>query len=193
MDINRRNLLKGAAAGVAGTALTGGLLAAGAEHDAQAANQAAPTAPALVPFHGEHQAGISGPTPQQRYATHVALNATAGNRADLVALFQTVTDRARFLTTGGTPPDLGVGSPPSDSDIFGPDVPADGLSVTFSVGSSLFDARYGLTDRKPARLTPMRGFPNDSLEPVNCHGDLMLQICANSPDSVHHALRDIAT
>jgi deferrochelatase/peroxidase EfeB len=192
MDINRRNLLKGAAAGVAGTALTGGLLVAGARHDAQTAAQAEPTVPGRVPFHGGHQAGIIGPTPQQRYSTHVALNATASNRADLVALFQTVAHRARFLTAGGTPPDLGVGSPPSDSDILGPDVPADGLSVTFSVGSSLFDERYGLADRKPTRLTSMRGFSNDSLEPTNCHGDLMLQICANSPDSVHHALRDIA-
>ncbi|HVV21845.1 MAG TPA: iron uptake transporter deferrochelatase/peroxidase subunit [Pseudonocardiaceae bacterium] len=192
MDVNRRNLLKGAVAGVAGTALTAGALYGGARADAAAADDATPVAPALVPFHGVHQAGITGPTPQQRYATHVSLDATAGSRADLVALFRTITDRARFLTAGGTPPDLGVGAPPSDSDVLGPVVPSDGLSVTLSVGSSLFDDRYGLAARKPAGLTPMRGFPNDSLDPAKCHGDLFLQICANSPDTVHHALRDIA-
>jgi deferrochelatase/peroxidase EfeB len=122
----------------------------------------------------------------------VALDATAANRADLVTLFRTITDRARFLTEGGTPPDLGVGSPPSDSAVLGPVVPSDGLSVTLSVGSSLFDDRYGLAGRKPAGLGPMRSFPNDSLEPANCHGDLFLQVCANNPDTVHHALRDIA-
>ena len=47
---------------------------------------------------------------------------------------RTLTSRARFLTAGGTPPDLGVGQPPSDSDVLGPAVPADGLTVTVSVG-----------------------------------------------------------
>jgi deferrochelatase/peroxidase EfeB len=192
MDINRRNLLKGAVAGAAGTALAAGALAGGARADASAAADTTPTAPSLVPFHGVHQAGITGPVPQQRYSTHVALNATAANRADLVSLFQTITDRARFLTAGGTPPDLGVGAPPSDSDVLGPVVPSDGLTVTLSVGSSLFDDRYGLAPRKPAGLTPMRSFPNDSLDPAVLHGDLFLQVCANSPDTVHHALRDIA-
>jgi deferrochelatase/peroxidase EfeB len=191
MDVNRRNLLKGAVAGAAGTALTGGLLAAGARHDAQTAASAQPLAPDLVPFHGLHQAGLVAPVPAQRYSTHVALDTTAANRADLVTLFRTVTDRARFLTAGGTPPDLGVGSPPSDSAVLGPVVPSDGLSVTLSVGSSLFDGRYGLAGRKPDGLVPMRSFPNDSLEPAALHGDLFLQICANHPDTVHHALRDI--
>ncbi|HEX4248918.1 MAG TPA: Dyp-type peroxidase, partial [Pseudonocardia sp.] len=191
MDVNRRNLLKGAVAGAAGTALTGGLLAAGARHDAQAAAQLQPTSPDLVPFHGVRQAGLVTPTPAQRYSTHVALDATTANRAELVTLFHTITDRARFLTAGGTPPDLGVGSPPSDSAVLGPVVPSDGLSVTLSVGSSLFDSRYGLATRQPPGLVAMRSFPNDSLEPANCHGDLFLQVCANNPDTVHHALRDI--
>jgi deferrochelatase/peroxidase EfeB len=192
MDINRRNLLKGAVAGAAGTALAGGMLTAGARADANAAAQAGSTVAELVPFHGAHQAGITSPTPHQRYSTHVALSATAANKAELAQLFRTITDRARFLTAGGVPENLGVGSPPSDSDVLGPVVPADGLTVTLSVGSSLFDDRYGLAARKPDQLVPMRSFPNDSLEPDLLHGDLFLQVCANTPDTVHHALRDIA-
>lgn len=192
MDINRRNLLKGIVAGAAGTAVTSGMLAAGARADATAAAAAtSPTAPDRVPFHGVWQAGISYPVPQQRFSAHAAFDVTAASKADLAALFQTVTDRARFLTAGGTPPDLGVGQPPSDNDVLGPQVPSDGLTVTLSVGSSLFDDRFGLASAKPKSLTPMRTFPNDRLQPEWCHGDLMLQLCANNPDTVHHALRDI--
>jgi deferrochelatase/peroxidase EfeB len=72
-------------------------------------------------------------------------------------------------------------------------VPADGLTVTVSAGSSLFDDhRYGLGGRKPSKLAPMRTFPNDSPDPAWLHGDLLLQVCANHPDTIHHAIRDIA-
>lgn len=192
MDVSRRNMLRGALAGSVGTAVAGGMLIGGARADADATGDSAPAAPAQVPFHGAHQAGILTPEPQQRYATHAALDVTASGKAGLTALFQTITARARFLTGGGTPPDLGVGSPPADSDILGPVVPADGLTVTLSVGSGLFDGRFGLGGRRPRYLTPMRTFPNDALEDSWCHGDLMLQVCANNPDTVHHALRDIA-
>ncbi len=37
MDVNRRNFLKGTAAGAAGTALVGGVLIGGAHEDANAA------------------------------------------------------------------------------------------------------------------------------------------------------------
>ena len=37
----------------------------------------------------------------------------------------------------------------------------------------------------------MTRFPNDSLDAALCHGDLLLQICANTQDTVIHALRDI--
>ena len=60
-----------------------------------------------------------------------------------------------------------------------------------SVGSSLFDDRYGLAALKPLRLTPMRAFPNDSPDPAWLHGDLLLQLCADHPDTIHHAVRDI--
>jgi deferrochelatase/peroxidase EfeB len=158
---------------------------------AAVANEAAVTgrSPA-VPFHGRHQAGIL-PVPTRATAV-VSFGVTADNRAALTDLLQTVTDRARFLTAGGTPPPVGIGGPPSDSGLLGPTVVPDGLTVTLGVGATLFDDRYGLASARPARLTTMTAFPNDDLDPAQCGGDLVLQLRAGSMDTVLHALRDIA-
>jgi deferrochelatase/peroxidase EfeB len=143
-----------------------------------------------VPFEGKYQAGI---LPQSQRATAViAFNATAEGRGELIDLFQTITARARFLAAGGTPPPVGIGGPPSDSGVLGPTVVPDGLTVTLGVGSTLFDDRYGLLDRLPAKLTPMLPFPNDDLDPAQTGGDLVLQLSAGNVDAVVHALRDIA-
>jgi deferrochelatase/peroxidase EfeB len=144
----------------------------------------------VVPFHGKHQAGIlPGPTPATAV---VSLDVTATDRASLTDLFQTVTDRARFLTAGGTPPPVGIGGPPSDSGVLGPTIAPDGLTVTLGVGATLFDERFGLASSRPAHLTTMTSFPNDDLDQAQCGGDLILQLRAGSKDTVLHALRDIA-
>ena len=71
-------------------------------------------------------------------------------------------------------------------------IPTDGLTITVSVGASLFDDRYGLSAQAPRHLTAMPAFPDDTPDPAWLHGDLLLQLCADHPDAVHHALRDIA-
>ncbi len=193
MRVSRRNFLTGAAAGSAGTALAGGVLIGGARAGARAAADRGPAPTASYPFHGIHQAGVltPGPAAKQPYACFAAFDSITGSRAELARLMQVLTSRARFLATGGTPVSLGVGHPPADSDVLGPAVPADGLTVTVSAGSSLFDGRYGLASRKPSKLTPMRAFPDDSPDPAWLHGDLLVQLCANHPDTIHHAIRDI--
>lgn len=188
MDVSRRRFFSGAVAGAAGTALTAGVLAEGARVDASSTGL--PAMAASYPFHGPHQQGILYPA-KQAAACYASFDVTAANRSELVELFKTLTGRARFLTAGGTAPDLGVGQPPSDSAVLGSDIPADGLTVTTGVGASLFDDRYGLAKLKPAKLSPMRIFPNDAPEPAWMHGDLLLQLCAHNPDTIHHTIRDI--
>jgi deferrochelatase/peroxidase EfeB len=125
-----------------------------------------------VPFHGRYQAGIRPASAPQ--SAVISFNATADGRAELTELFRTITDRARFLTAGGTPPPVGIGGAPSDSGVLGPTVVPDGLTVTLGVGPTLFDDRYGLASRLPARLTPMTSFPDDDLDPAQTGGDLVL-------------------
>ena len=113
-EVGRRGFLASAAA-VAG----GGLVAA----DRGAAAAAVQTPATTVPFHGAHQAGIV--TPAQRATAFVSFDTTADSKSELTDLLRTLTERARFLTTGGSPEDLGITAPPSDSGTLGPDLPAD--------------------------------------------------------------------
>ncbi|HEY2791661.1 MAG TPA: Dyp-type peroxidase domain-containing protein, partial [Micromonosporaceae bacterium] len=151
---SRRNLLRGAVGasiGVAGAAAGAGVTEALTSTPAAGATEDA--ARIRVPFHGARQAGVTDAAPA--HGTTLALDVQATTRAQLTDLLQTITERARFLTTGGTPPDPGISAPPTDSGVLGPDVPPDSLTVTLGVGASLFDARFGLADRKPAGLTMM--------------------------------------
>lgn len=197
--LSRRRLLGGALGTAAGAAGAGALAFVGVAHaEGSTARTAASPGPATgaptgepssYPFEGRHQQGII--TPKQRQAAYVSFDVTATGRGDLQELLRTITDQARFLAAGGAVPQPGLVATDPDSGIVGPRVPADGLTVTLGVGASLFDDRFGLARQRPARLTRMEAFPNDALDPALCHGDLILQLCADNTDTVLHALRQI--
>lgn len=190
MEVPRRRVLTGAAAvGAAGaTGLAAGL-AADVTAGSARADDTSGSADRVIAFHGEHQAGIA--TPRQPYGAFLAADVTASTRGELALLLKVLTQSARSLTSGWTPPYGALSVPPPDDGTMGPVVPADGLTVTLGVGSSLFDHRFGLAGREPRRLRPMDTFPHDDLDPAQCHGDLMLQVCADHPDTVIHTVRHL--
>ncbi|KOC88780.1 iron uptake transporter deferrochelatase/peroxidase subunit [Winslowiella iniecta] len=191
---SRRRLLKGMGILSGALAIGGGCpMAAAAAKEEKAFSPGALPANARMeeqPFYGPHQAGIV--TPQQAAMMLVAFDILAGDKNDLVRLFTLLTQRIAFLTKGGKAPRVtNPQLPPMDSGILGETIYPDNLTITVSLGSSLFDERFGLQSQKPLKLQTMTRFPNDALDASLCHGDLLLQICANTNDTVIHALRDI--
>lgn len=183
--------------------LLGASLAGGAAMFGRAAQAQAPATPLdpaphdfendgtreRQPFYGPHQSGIANPQPAS--AIFVAFDVLASDRADLQRLFKTLTDRIVFLMHGGETLARNPQMPPPDSGILGPQIYPDNLTITVALGASLFDARYGLAELKPKHLVAMEQFPNDALEADKCHGDLLIQFCANTAETNIHALRDI--
>ena len=68
----------------------------------------------------------------------------------------------------------------------------DNLTMTVAVGASLFDERFGLAGAAPE--APRR---HDALSRTTrstrdcCHGDLLVQFCANTAETNIHALRAV--
>lgn len=193
INLQRRRVLLGM--GVAGAALAGSALscpAMAASGSASAQVTQAPSSDKTLEYHdfyGQHQNGIL--TARPAAGMMVAFDVLATDRADLERLLRTLNERIAFLTKGGPVPQVDAKLPPTDSGILGPIVTPDNLTITVSVGESLFDERFGLSHVKPKHLSRMQGFPNDALDPAFCNGDLSLQFCANTADTNIHALRDI--
>jgi deferrochelatase/peroxidase EfeB len=187
----RRRILIGAGMGAAGV-IASARDAAASETTMPSAVTNAPESDKLhesQPFYAMHQSGIVTPRPAAGLV--VAFDVLAQSRADLQRLLQTLTERAAFLMMGGPITQLSPQFPPADSGILGPVVTPDNLTVTVSIGDTLFDDRFGLKGAKPKRLQVMKDFPNDALQHELCHGDILIQFCSNTQDTNIHALRDI--
>ncbi|ACF30784.1 Dyp-type peroxidase [Neisseria gonorrhoeae] len=184
----KRNLFKTALA-VGAIGAIGGYF--GGKKQGETAERTAESqhSPQAYPCYGEHQAGIV--TPRQAFSIMCAFDVTAQSAKQLENLFRTLTARIEFLTQGGEYQDGDDKLPSAGSGILGKAFNPDGLTVTVGVGSSLFDGRFGLKDKKTVHLQEMRDFPNDKLQKSWCDGDLSLQICAFTPETCQAALRDI--
>ena len=144
----------------------------------------------LVPWEGPHQAGIV--TPRTPYGMVAAFDVVTD---DLPALFRDLTERIAELTQGHPDrldPIANKALPPSDTGELGFDDRDDGrLTITIALGASLFDERFGLSERRPAALSRMPSFPGDNLDPRRTHGDLIVLVQSDHAMITHHALRDL--
>lgn len=169
---SRRRLLGAGAVAAGAAGLGAGALARGSGESSVLA------AAATEPFHGRHQAGIT--TRPQRHATFLAFDLRPGiDRDDIIGLLKIWTTDAARLTRGepalaDTEPELAAR-------------PAR-LTVTVGFGPGVFTAA-GLEHRRPAWARPLPPFAIDRLDPAWCDGDLLIQVCAEEPTTVAHAVR----
>jgi deferrochelatase/peroxidase EfeB len=174
-----------------GTTAVGGVASRVASANPEPAAKASPPGQAFErqPFYGVHQSGVT--TIRQPSGLVVAFDVLAETRRDLRRLLQTLTERIEFLTRGGPAPLIDPKYPALDSGLLGPIVTPANLTMTVALGASMFDDRFGLAGAKPNQLERMPQFPNDALDADCCHGDLLVQICSDTPETNIHALRDI--
>ena len=177
-SVSRRGLLAaGGAVAATSVGVAAGYALAGQPTEPAAAPEADDS---LVPFHGPHQAGIA--TQPQTHAAFLAFDLRgATDRAAAVRLMKLLTDDARRLTAAT--PVLGDQEPELAR------TPAR-LTFTFGFGPRFF-TQLGLTQRQPSGLTELPAFGIDQLKPQFCDGDLLVQVCADDPLVLAHAVRQV--
>jgi deferrochelatase/peroxidase EfeB len=178
-----------------GLIATGGALAVGAAvgYEAGGSDSSADVArrDPIVPFRGRHQAGIA--TPAQDRLHFAAFDLTTARVGDVIELLRAWTAAAERMTAGrpaGPRNDIGLAPPDDTGEAL--DLAPARLTITFGLGPSLFDHRFGLGARRPAALNPIPALPGDELEADRCGGDLCVQACADDPQVAFHAVRNLA-
>lgn len=177
--LRRRTVLAGGLGAVGGAALALGVTGrADLGVSPEPVGGGAAVGLATTPFRGEHQAGIA--TPAQAHAAFVGLDlAPDVDRSALVRLMRIWTGDIERLTAGrpalaDTEPEL-ASSPAR-------------LTVTVGYGAGLLTAA-GLDHLRPSWLGPLPAFGVDRLEDRWSGGDAVLQVCADDPVTVAHAVR----
>ncbi|MFN8088761.1 MAG: iron uptake transporter deferrochelatase/peroxidase subunit [Mycobacterium sp.] len=151
-----------------------------------------------VPFRGKRQAGII--TPAQDRMHFCTFDVTTDSKADVVKMLREWTSMAERMTAGEEAvADGAIGlnpyAPPSDTgEALG--LPASALTLTIGFGPSFFlkdgKDRFGIADKRPTPLADLPKFPNETMDPAQCGGDIVVQACANDPQVAVHAIRNLA-
>jgi len=190
MPLSRRRLLASAGLGAAGIGLGAGGYLVG-HNDAEAAE---PEGTGRVPFDGEHQAGIATPVPNRLHFASFDLETES--RDELREMLEKWTVAAREMTEGkmigsyaGNHTEL---APPEDTgEAF--ELPASNLTITFGFGPAIFERPgLGLSSKRPPALKPLPALPGDELNALESDGDICVQACADDPQVVFHAIRNLA-
>lgn len=186
--LDRRSVLRGGAIGIAG--LAGGVLVGreladnGGTSSAAAGGDASASGPAsagsTVAFRGAHQAGVD--TPGQQHASFASFDVVQRDRAAVEALLATWTSTAETLAGGGV-----VSDDTGEATGMGPA----SLTVTFGFAASFFDDQCAPVGARPPGLVDLPAFDGDALEDAWSGGDVLVQVCADDPTVVSHAVRQL--
>lgn len=151
-----------------------------------------------VPFRGHRQAGII--TPAQDRMHFCTFDLTTDSKTDVVTMLREWTMMAERMTAGlEATPDGAVGlnpyAPPEDTgEALG--LRPSQLTLTIGFGPGFFTKdgkdRFGIGDQRPEPLADLPKFPNETMDPKRCGGDIVVQACANDPQVAVHAIRNLA-
>lgn len=184
--ITRRGILAAGGAALLGAA--GGVVIGRASASEPDAPTAMPTAAStseavasgeatLLPFYDDHQAGVE--TEEADFQTFLGLDLRNASRDDADAVLRLVSDDAARLTQGQ--PILGDAMPELAAN-------ADLMSIAVGLGHGFF-RKAGLEHAIPAEFVEIPAFENDTFEDPWTQTDLVLQIGANDPTALSHAVR----
>lgn len=187
--VSRRTFLGRAAAVGAGVVVAGG--AGFGVGRATAADDAAAARAGIVPFYGEHQAGVA--TPAQDRLAFAAFDVTTTDVQALKGVLGAWAAAASRMTRGEPigPTETRPQSPPIDTGETLGLRPAN-LTITVGFGPSLFDERFGLAPRRPVLLRDLPTFAVDFLDAAHSGGDLGVQACSDDPQVAFHVIRNFA-
>jgi deferrochelatase/peroxidase EfeB len=189
--LSRRHVLAGlgvlGAAGVAAGGFAGGYAVADTGRDDSASGTVATQ---IVPFHAANQAGII--TAQQDRMLFATFDVTATDGAELREMLRDWTTAADAMTRGQlVPGQIDPDAPPPDTG-EAEDLRPGNLTITIGYGASLFDHRFGLAARRPAKLAALPRLPLEDFDPAYTGGDIAIQACADDPLVAFHAIRNLA-
>lgn len=169
MQVTRRDALAG----------LGGALVAGAAARVVGEPASASDASTACAFDGSHQAGVV--TARQAHLTLAAFDLVTPDSADVARLLSDWTASKVALCERGEGAVAGPGA--------GAELGPAGLTITVGLGAGLFDARYGLRDRRPAGLEPR---DEAGLDASRSGGDLLVQVCGDDRQLVFHATHQLS-
>jgi deferrochelatase/peroxidase EfeB len=174
------------AAGVAAGGFAGGYAVA---DTGQGQDGGAP-ATQIVPFRAAKQAGII--TAQQDRMLFATFTVSATDGAELREMLRDWTAAADAMARGQmVPGQIDPAAPPPDTGEAQGLKPGN-LTITIGYGASLFDDRFGLAARKPAKLAALPALPLEDFDPAYTGGDIAIQACADDPLVAFHAIRNLA-
>ncbi|MBB6672685.1 iron uptake transporter deferrochelatase/peroxidase subunit [Cohnella nanjingensis] len=190
--VSRRDVLKMGAVGGIGLLLGAtGLKGLSLLDEPKPASAKPAPAAGTIPFYGAHQGGIV--TPMQDYVCMGAFDFTTTSLETVRKLFKQWTDASARIAAGeGVADESGNALvPPADTGETIGLLPVR-TTLTFGLGASFFDDRFGLAGKRPKALADIPAFKRDELVPEWSHGDVIVQVCANDPQVAFHAIRNLA-